>query len=275
MHHVVDSVNKIKAYDYTKRVDVDNIPNEIKELVDTFNRLLSRHQESFSKISQFSTNASHELKTPLTTIRGEIEVGLRRDRTDKEYKRVLEKSLCKIIEIQGLIDDLLFLAKSDKLKIQSSFEEVYIDEIITECRDELQEMAYEKSIDITMYLIPLTIKGDSKLLKIACINILKNAILYSPPQTEIKITIEENNSKFMVVVQDQGVGISKEDMKYIFDRFYRVEKKISQVDSGTGLGLSIVKMILDIHDFDITIESQIDRGSIVKILLATPLVPPL
>jgi K+-sensing histidine kinase KdpD len=170
---------------------------------------------------------------------------------------------------------LLQYTKSDKLKIQSSFEEVYIDEIITECRDELQEMAYEKSIDITMYLIPLTIKGDSKLLKIACINILKNAILYSPPQTEIKITIEENNSKFMVVVQDQGVGISKEDMKYIFDRFYRVEKKISQVDSGTGLGLSIVKMILDIHDFDITIESQIDRGSIVKILLATPLVPPL
>ena len=265
VYKVVESVNAIEAYDYTKRVSVKNIPNEIKELVETFNRLLTRHQKSFSKISQFSSDASHELKTPLTSIRGEIEVGLRRERDVKEYRTIMQKSLSKIIDIQKLIDGLLLLAKSDKLKIQSSFEEVYMDEIIAECRDELRQMAYEKSIDITIHLIPLTIKGDSKLLKIACINILKNAILYSPRETKIDISIDESNS--MVIFQDQGIGIPKDNIEYIFDRFYRVDKTKSKVNGGTGLGLSIVKMILDIHGFDILIESEINKGTIVKIFI--------
>jgi len=267
VYRVVESVNAIEAYDYTKRVSVKNIPNEIKELVETFNRLLTRHQESFSKISQFSSDASHELKTPLTSIRGEIEVGLRRERSSREYQKIMQKSLYKIIEIQELIDGLLFLAKSDKLKIQSSFEEVYIDEIISECKDELYSLAQEKSINIKMNLIPLTIQGDSRLLKIACINILKNAILSSPTDREINISIEKNNSKFMVIFQDQGVGIPKEDIRYIFDRFYRVDKTKSKANEGMGLGLSIVKMILDIHEFDILVESKLNQGSIVEIFI--------
>jgi signal transduction histidine kinase len=264
---VVDSVNRIEAYDYTKRVEVKTIPNEIKKLVDTFNKLLVRHQESFSKISQFSSHASHELKTPLTSMRGEMEVGLRRERTPQEYQQILQKNLLKIIEIQELVDGLLFLAKSDKLEITSSFEEVYIDEIITECKEELKSMAHTKSIDMTMHLLPLTVKGDSKLLKIACINILKNAILYSPQKTEITISMEERGLAFVVIFEDQGVGIPKEDREYIFDRFYRVEKQKSQEDRGTGLGLSIVKMILDIHGFDILIESEIGRGTTVEIFI--------
>ncbi len=269
VYKVVESVNQIQAYDYTQRVSTHNIPNEIKKLVETFNELLSRHQESFNKISQFSSDASHELKTPLTTIRGEIEVGLRRERDCKEYQKIMQKSLSKIIEIQKLIDGLLFLAKSDKLEIKSSFEEVYIDEIISECRDELYSLAQEKSINIKMNLIPLTIQGDSRLLKIACINILKNAILYSPTNREIKISIEKKNSKFRVIFQDQGVGIPKEDIEHIFDRFYRVDKIKSKVNGGMGLGLSIVKMILDIHEFGILIESEVDRGSVVEIFITT------
>jgi len=261
VNKVVENVNKIEAYDYTKRVNTKNIPNEIKELVDTFNRLLARHQKSYNKISQFSSDASHELKTPLTCMRGEIEVGLRRKRSSNEYQKIMQKSLSKIIEIQELIDGLLFLAKSDKLKIQSSFEEVYIDEIITECHEELKEMANAKSIDIKINLIPLTIKGDSKLLKIACTNILKNAILYSPQKTEIRVTIKKDDSRFMVLFQDQGVGIPKEKIEHIFDRFYRVVK----TSGGTGLGLSIVKMILDIHDFDILIKSKTNKGVLLEI----------
>jgi methyl-accepting chemotaxis protein len=122
---VVHSVNQIKSYDYTKRISTQNIPNEIKELIHTFNRLLTRHKSSFDKISQFSSDVSHELKTPLTTLRGEIEVGLRRERDDKEYTRILQKSLSKIIEIQQFIDGLLFLAKTDTIEIQSSFKELY------------------------------------------------------------------------------------------------------------------------------------------------------
>jgi heavy metal sensor kinase len=267
VHNVVVSVNEIEAYDYKKRVSAKKIPNEIQELVDTFNKLLVRHEESFSKISQFSSDVSHELKTPLTSMRGEMEVGLRRERTSIEYQKILKKSLFSITKIQELMEGLLFLAKSDKLKITSLFEEVYVDEVITECVHELEEMAHEKSIQIKINPLPLTVKGDSKLLKIACINLLKNAILYSPNETGIEVSIEEDSFQFILLFQDQGVGISKEDMEHIFDRFYRVDKTQSRVSGGMGLGLSIVKMILDIHGFDISIESEIGQGTLVKVLI--------
>ena len=263
--NVVKDVNKIESYDYKKRLSTQNVPCEIKELVDTFNKLLVRHEESFSKISQFSSDASHELKTPLTTIRGELEVGLRREREIEEYKNILQKSLYKIIEIQELIDGFLFLAKRDKLKLKSSFEEIYFDEIITECVEELKNMADKKSIEIAVQLLPLTVNGHSKLLKIACINLLKNAILYSPNSTKINVSIEKSASDFLIIFQDQGMGISTKDMVYIFDRFYRVDKTLSLMSGGTGLGLSIVKMILDIHDFDIVIESEENHGTEVRI----------
>ncbi|MCH9741277.1 MAG: hypothetical protein K0U38_10650 [Epsilonproteobacteria bacterium] len=266
--NVVMSVNEIKAYDYTKRVSTKNIPNEIKKLVETFNKLLVRHQESFSKISQFSSDVSHELKTPLTTIRGEIEVGLRRERNSEEYQKILEKSLSKIIEIQKFIDGLLFLAKTDKLEIRSSFKELYIDEIITECVEELSPIAHKKAINIEITtLVPVTVRGNCKLLKIACLNILKNAILYSHKDTKIEIEVKEHKLEYIVIIKDQGIGMTKEDLEHIFDRFYRVDKIKSRESGGTGLGLSIVKMILDIHGFDIVIESEVGRGSLVKILV--------
>lgn len=267
VHNVVMSVNNIEAYDYTRRVNNTNLPTEIKELVDTFNKLLVRHEESFSKISQFSSDASHELKTPLTSIRGELEVGLRRERDLQEYQNILKKSLSKIIEIQDLIDGLLFLAKTDKLEMQSSFEEIYFDEIISECVEDLKVLANKKNISINISLLPLTVKGNYQLLKIAGINLLKNAIIYSDKEKEIEIKIEENNFEFIIFLQDQGLGISKEDLDSIFTRFYRVNKIKSKVNAGTGLGLSIVKTILDIHGFEISIDSKNHKGTLVKIFI--------
>lgn len=268
VHNIVASVNEIEAYDYTKRISVKDVPNEIKELVDTLNELLSRHKESFSKISQFSSDASHELKTPLTVMRGEIEVGLRKPRSEVEYQKILEDILFEILKIQHLIDGLLFLAKTDKLEIKSTFGEVYLDEIITECVHELESCADKKSIKVEIgHLVPLTVEGNDTLLKIACFNLLKNAIHYTPEDKKIKIWIEENSDRFIIAIQDEGIGIEKEDLKHIFDRFYRVNKSKSRSSGGTGLGLSIVKMILDIHGFDIIFESEIRKGTLVKIMI--------
>jgi len=264
---VVKDVNNIESYDYKKRLSTQNVPCEIKELVDTLNSLLVRHEESFSKISQFSSDASHELKTPLTAIRGELEVGLRRERDSAEYQSILKKSLFKIIEIQALIDGLLFLAKEDKLKIKASFDELYLDEVITECVKELKVMADKKFIEIKVELLPLTILGNSGLLKIACLNLLKNAILYSPNDTKIKVSIEKHDSHFLLLFHDQGVGIAKKEIAHIFDRFYRVDKAFSRTNGGTGLGLSIVKMILDLHDFNIAIKSKENQGTLVSVKL--------
>jgi len=267
VHRVVMSVNEIEAYDYTKRISTQNVPSEIKALVETFNKLLVRHEASFSKISQFSSDASHELKTPLTSIRGELEVGLRRERSISEYQDILTKSLSKIIDIQDLIEGLLFLAKTDKLEIQSSFEEVYVDEIITEAVEDLREMLDSHNINLFISLVPLTIQGNYQFLKIVVINLLKNAIIYSDKDKNVEIKVEERDFEFVVFFQDQGVGISQEDLAYVFERLYRVNKPKQKIIAGTGLGLSIVKSILDIHDFTILIESSQDKGTVVKIVI--------
>jgi signal transduction histidine kinase len=270
VHHTIVEVNNIEAYNYNKRISTHNVPNEIQELVDTFNKLLLRHETSFRKISQFSSDASHELKTPLTSIRGEIEVGLRKKRSSEEYEQILEKSLSKIMEIQQLIDGLLFLARTDKLEVQSSFEEFYMDEIITECVKALKVMANKKFITLELHLLPLTVKGNSELLKIACINILKNAILYSPNNTKINITMQKSDARYSISFQDEGIGIAKQDMEHIFDRFYRSDTNLTSHSSGgTGLGLSIVKMILDIHDFEIAVKSQLGKATTVTIYIET------
>ncbi len=268
VHNIVVSVNEIEAYDYIKRISTKNIPNEIKELVDTFNELLSRHKESFTKISQFSSDASHELKTPLTVMRVEAEVGLRKERSKTEYKKILEDILSEIAKIQQLIDGLLFLAKTDKLEIKSTFKEVYIDEIVTECVDGLKLYAQKKSIILEIsHLAPLTIEANKELLKVACFNLLKNAIDYSLENKKIKIWFVEENDGFVFAIKDQGFGIEKDDLQHIFDRFYRVNKSKLRSSGGTGLGLSIVKTILDIHGFDITFESEIQKGTLVKIFI--------
>jgi len=268
VYSVVTSVNEIEAYDYNKRIKNEDIPIELKELVDTFNKLLSRHKESFSKISQFSSDVSHELKTPLTVMRGEVEVGLRKSRSEDEYRSILNDILSESTKIQHLIDGLLFLAQTDKLEIRSTFEEVYIDEVLTECVEELKNHSDEKDIKIEIRsLIPITTKGNSTLLKIACKNLLKNAIDYSTKGKKIKVWTEVDADIYTIIIKDQGIGIKKDDLELIFDRFYRVDKSRTRSSGGTGLGLSIVKMILDIHGFDIYYESQIEKGTLVKISL--------
>lgn len=267
VNRLINSVSEIEAYNYTKRVSAKSLPNEILKLVDMFNKLLARHEASFSKVSQFSSDASHELRTPMTSIRGEIEVGLRKERSSKEYQQILEKSLSQIIGIQERLDNLLFLAKTDKLEIKSSFKELYMDEILSECVEELADMAKEKSIDIKMMLIPVTVRGNCKLLKVVCINLLKNAILYSPNNRKIELSIEEFRQKYVLTIKDQGIGISKDDIEHIFDRFYRVNKVKTAYKGGLGLGLSIVKMILDIHDFEISMVSTLEKGTEVKIFI--------
>ena len=225
-----------------------------------YGSLLKRLESSFEKISQFSSDASHELKTPLTIIRGEIEVALRKERSNEEYKSVLNSSLNEIIIIEKTINDLLFLAKNEKDILIDNQEDIYFDEIIDESINEVKSFAKLNQIEINFILEDtIEYKGYSNLLKIALKNVLKNAIQFSHKNSQIIVKSYKKENFFEISVQDFGIGIAENEQNKIFEKFYRTDKSRNKNSGGTGLGMSILKKIIDIHKGKINIHSKEDK----------------
>ncbi|PLY07205.1 MAG: two-component sensor histidine kinase [Arcobacter sp.] len=262
VERILKNLKKINASDLSKRLDITNNNNdEIELLTKEINSLLTRLEISFDKISQFSSDASHELKTPLTIIRGEIEIALRKDRSIEEYKDTLESSLDEVLLIQQTIDDLLFLAKS-KDNLEDIEKEIYLDEITYEAGKELERFAKIKKIDIKYDISEAQqISGHSKLLKIALKNIIKNAINFSHENSSIYLKNYSDKEYFIISVEDKGIGIPKKEQDNIFEKFYRTDKSRNKDSGGTGLGMSISKKIIDMHHSEISIESTEDIGT--------------
>lgn len=270
IENILTKLKNINASDLSTRLKTRNNHDEIDQLANEINSLLERLELSFEKISQFSSDASHELKTPLTIIRGEIEIALRRNRTIDEYKEVLNTSLEEVIVIEQSVNDLLFLAKNEKDITVDNQEDIYFDEIIDESINEVKNFAKLNQVDIN-FISQDTIeyKGYSNLLKIAIKNILKNAIQFSHKNSEIIVKSYKKDSFFEISIEDFGIGIAKNEQNKIFEKFYRTDKSRNKNSGGTGLGMSILKKIIDIHKGNIYIDSKEDVGT--KITISFPL----
>ncbi|WP_368028619.1 sensor histidine kinase [Arcobacter sp. s6] len=262
IENILSQLKKINANDLSARLESSKNQDEINQLIKEVNNLLKRLETSFEKISQFSSDASHELKTPLTIIRGEIEIALRKERSIKEYKEALNNSLSEIISIEQTINDLLFLAKNEKDLIIDKQERFYFDEIIDESINEIKSFANLHQIEMK-FLVEDTIEFDgySNLLKIAIKNILKNAIQFSHKNSQVIVKIYKKDDFFNISVQDFGIGIEKNEQNKIFEKFYRTDKSRNKNSGGTGLGMSILKKIIDIHSGIINIKSKENFGT--------------
>lgn len=259
---LLQNLKNINASDLSKRLESKNKNDEIDLLSQEINNLLQRLEISFDKVSQFSSDASHELKTPLTIIRGEIEIALRKDRSSNEYKDTLSNCLDELITIQQTIDDLLFLAKNEHEVLEQNEEEIYLDEVSLEAYKEMQTFAKLKNIKLECQIKePLQIKGHHKLLKIAIKNILKNAITFSHENSIVTISNYQDEDNQVICIEDKGIGISKEDQEKIFDKFYRTDKSRNKESGGTGLGMSIVEKIVKIHKGAIKLQSEENLGT--------------
>ncbi len=255
-------LKSINASDLSKRLPFKNKNDEIDLLAKEINNLLYRLEISFNKISQFSSDASHELKTPLTIIRGEIEIALRKDREVCEYKKSLENCLDEVIVIQQTIDDLLFLARKEHEVIEQKKDEIYLDEVSLEAFKEMQSFAKLKNIKLLCQIDDaMQIKGHHKLLKIAIKNILKNAITFSYENSEVILKNYSNKTSYIICIEDKGIGICKEEQEKIFEKFYRTDKSRNKESGGTGLGMAIVEKIIKLHKGKIELESQENLGT--------------
>jgi signal transduction histidine kinase len=270
IERVLEELKNINASDLSARLQNTNNQDEVNELITEINNLLIRLESSFERISQFSSDASHELKTPLTIIKGELEIALRKDRTTDEYKQTLNTSLNEVIVIEQTINDLFFLAKNEKDLITHNIEEIlYFDEILDESINEMKNFAKLNHIEIKFELIDtIEFKGYSNLLKIAIKNLLKNAIQYSHKNSYIIVKSYIENNLFYISIQDSGIGIASNEQAKIFDKFYRTDKSRNKNSGGTGLGMSIVKKIIDIHKGIIKISSQENIGTNITISFA-------
>ena len=250
----INEVKDIEINQLQKRLTSHTSNDEIEQLVTTFNFMLDKLDDSFSKIKRFSNDVSHELKTPLTVIRGEIELGLRKNRTNEEYKNILNTILEETKLLQELINSLLFLSKANNKEMQSKFETVELDEIITDVIAQNKQLIEEKDIKFKFKkLDSVGCQGHPLLLKILVGNIIQNSIKYSHKSSGIEIYLDKDILK----IKDYGIGIQSDDIENIFDRFFRVDK--SRGRGGYGLGLSIVKSISELHNFYITVDSQYNK----------------
>lgn len=253
-------IKQIKGDNISKRINIKNSKDEIDLISIEINKLLQRMDDYFHKIEQFNYDVSHELKTPLTIIRGELEVLLRKERPIDEYKHSINESLQEILSLQKLIDDLLFLAKVDTT--DTIFEEIYLDELLLTSIKDMEKTALLKQCTLNYNIKDaITVSGNETLLKILLKNIIENAIFYSKENSDINITLSRKNNDKLIEIEDFGLGMTQEEIDKIYDKFYKSDKSRSQNPQSSGLGMSIVKNIAQIHHIKIDIHSQKNKGT--------------
>ena len=258
---------KISSTNLEERIDVKGRKDELSRLAETFNAMIARLKESFSRINQFSLDVSHELKTPLTILKGETEVALRKDREKEEYKNLLKSSLEEVDRMTKIIDDLLFLSKADPKDVRLNLENVSLRELIIEVCSDMQIFAGKKGIELSVgELGEAKVRGDELKLRRMFLNIVENGIKYTQPGGKVAVSSFANGGYVQVNVKDNGAGIGEEDLRYVFDRFYQADRSRRR-EGGTGLGLSISKWIAEAHKGSIQVESQVRNGSLFSIKL--------
>lgn len=253
---------RIKADSLSSRLDVKNKRDELGGLATTINDLLVRLESSFKQQQRFVADASHELRTPLAVLRGETEVALAQSRDIDEYKASLNLIKDEAEHLSRIVEDLFILARQPFDAPAIMRERVSLDKVVGECARAAQVLAARKDLKLTVNANkPLSLIGDDELLQRMILNLLDNAVKYTPAGGEVSLDLAAHNGDARITVRDTGIGIPEKDQPYIFDRFYRVDKARSRTMGGAGLGLSIAHWIAEAHGGTISVESQAGRGS--------------
>jgi len=266
---VANLADNITHKDLTARIKEQQTDEEMRHLVNSFNAMIGRLEQSFSHINEFSSYVAHELKTPLAIIKGELELALEEDKNPKEYKMVLENCLEETERTIMVIKDLLLLARLDYKPDTFKFEKFNIVKFIDEVYEQSKVFASSKNIEVKLNAPKknIFINGDKVHLRRLFLNLITNAVKFTPHkgQMDISITVEASNAH--VDITDTGVGISGENLSKIFNKFFRVRKGEQTPEPGTGLGLNIALSIAKAHKGDIKVKSRLRQGATFTVIL--------
>jgi two-component system heavy metal sensor histidine kinase CusS len=253
----------ISSTNLRERILPEGYPVELAYLADTFNKMLDRLEESFERISRFSADIAHDLRTPVNNIRGEAEVALARARTVDEYRDVLGSCLEEVVRLSDLIGDLLFLARAESPLTHLHRASVDVGELLGGVCEYYEASAAEGGISLTTALAgePVIAELDRTLIQRAVGNLIANAVAHTPLGGAVVLGANTEVAGIRIEVCDTGVGIPPEALPRVFDRFYRVDTSRSQTSGGTGLGLAIVQSIMVLHGGRAEITSQPGQGT--------------
>lgn len=265
---MADHAQRITAEQLHERLAVEQPGEELELLRDSFNATLARLEQSFAQLRRFTADASHEIRTPLTALRSVGEVALQRSKTSDEYREVIGTMLEEVDRLSRLADELLQIARAEAGQTHYHFERLDLVMLAEDVSEQLEVLAEERQQSLAVEAdASVPVDGDRLALRQALMNLVDNAIKYSPEGTHVAVRVRSEASEAIVEVQDQGPGIAPEHADRVFERFYRIDPSRAREVGGTGLGLSLVKLTAEAHGGRVELESSPGRGSTFRLVL--------
>lgn len=268
IERITATAQAIDGGDLSQRIEYRGPADEVGRLAATFDSMLDRLETAFARERRFTSDAAHELRTPLTAMKGQIEVTLSRSRAEDAYRETLTEINEQVERLIRLSNDLLFMARLDQANgAQVRQEDVALTDLLAAVVDQVKPLAAGKGIELTLTIGErVSVPGDLDLLIRLFLNLLDNAIKYTPPEGAVTVRVDGNGEEVVVAVRDTGPGIPAEHLPHLFERFYRVEADRGRVltgegHGGTGLGLAIAAEIVRVHQGAIRAESEVGQGT--------------
>jgi len=268
INQVIETAQRINADRLYDRIPEHTAKDEIGKIISTFNDMISRLEFSFNQLKQFSADASHELKTPLTVMRVQLETALDSKVSMNDIRKIVANCLDETLRMNTIIESLLLLSKKDVGQEIIEKKPVDLKHLILQTYDESVIIASQPQISVVLdNLSDANVLGDEQRLRQMLLNLIDNAIKYNHPSGSIHIGMSLDDQFAKITIADTGIGISSSEIPRIFDRFYRIDKARSRELGGSGLGLSIAKLIVDAHGGSISVSSNLNKGSEFTVLL--------
>lgn len=265
---IARAAQSIGEHNLSSRLASPHTGDELQRLTVTFNQMIERLEASFTRITQFTADASHELRTPVAVVRTTAELSLRRERNDPEYRDALVQILDEAKRMTGVIDSLMTLARVDSGVDAPRTEAVDVLALVRQACTRSEPLARAKPVHLEMSIDGAEmVQADSAMLARLFLSLLDNAIKYTPAGGRVSVSARREPMFVVVTVRDTGIGIAPDDLSLVFDRFYRADKARSREAGGAGLGLSIARWIAEAHGGSIRVESVVGQGSVFEVRL--------
>lgn len=260
---ITDAAKSVTEHHLAKRLELPRAADELQRLTATFNEMLDRLQASFARITRFTADASHELRTPVALMRTTAELSLRQPRAREEYQVALGQILQETEGMSGLIENLLTMARVDAASEALTLERLDVGALLRQACVRCESLADAKQLHMerTVPREPVWAQADARALERLFVILIDNAIRYTPNEGAVRVGLEVDGAGAVVTVSDTGIGIPPAALPYVFERFYRVDPARSRDAGGAGLGLSIARWIAEAHHATIEVESTEGQGS--------------
>lgn len=258
--------------DLAIRLPEPHANDELRDLSQTFNKLLDRLEDALSRLKRFTADVSHELRTPLAVLRGEAELALRRPRDGETYQKALKSIALESVRMSEIIEDLLLLARAQSQSVAMSHQRIGLNSFVTSLLNEVETLYRQKNVTLLTFFasdLPTHFSASPNYLRIALKNILLNAAKHTPSGRSVRLRLFCDYDFLVFSVLDEGEGIDPESLPFIFDPFFRADTARNRAVGGVGIGLSLALALIKLHGGKITVESKLRKGARFDVLIPT------